>query len=280
MNARANGYKNRVLASLPARELSRLSPHLVTVDLPQHKSLLDGKAKEAYFLEVGIASVVVTLEEGDTVEVGVIGNDGVVGIPGLLGVENGTSRTFMQIQGSGYSIKPHILREQFERSGELRNYLQRYMQAFMVQTAQTAACNRVHGIEERLARWLLTCRDRMPSNQLRLTQTFLGQMLGAPRTTVTLAVGILERAGLIDHSRGTVVIRNRANWKTQRVSAIAQCATNINAIGCCRSALGQIISLKNEVPGGLWNPPLLLFLSLTTKGSSPIPLHDSSNQRL
>ena len=210
MNARANGYKNRVLASLPARELSRLSPHLVTVDLPQHKSLLDGKAKEAYFLEVGIASVVVTLEEGDTVEVGVIGNDGVVGIPGLLGVENGTSRTFMQIQGSGYSIKPHILREQFERSGELRNYLQRYMQAFMVQTAQTAACNRVHGIEERLARWLLSCRDRMPSNQLRLTQTFLGQMLGAPRTTVTLAVGILERAGLIDHARGTVVIRNRA----------------------------------------------------------------------
>ena len=94
--------------------------------------------------------------------------------------------------------------------GELRNYLQKYMQAFMAQTAQTAACNRVHGIEERLARWLLTCRDRMPSNQLRLTQTFLGQMLGAPRTTVTLAVGILERAGLIDHARGTVVIRNRA----------------------------------------------------------------------
>ena len=117
MNPRARPFKNRVLASLPASELGRLSPHLVPVDLPQHKSLLDGKAKEAYFLEVGIASVVVTLEEGDTVEVGVIGNDGVVGIPGLLGVENGTSRTFMQIQGSGYSIKPHILREEFERPG-------------------------------------------------------------------------------------------------------------------------------------------------------------------
>jgi len=123
---------------------------------------------------------------------------------------NHFKRTFIQIQGSGYSIKLRILKEEFERPGELRKYLQKYMQAFMAQTAQTAACNRVHGIEERLARWLLTCRDRMPSDQLQLTQTFLGQMLGSPRTTVTLAAGILERAGLIDHSRGVVVIRNRA----------------------------------------------------------------------
>ncbi len=210
MNPRGIRFKNRVLASLPAVEINRLSPHLVPIDLPQNKSLVDGKATAAYFLEVGIASVVVTLEDGETVEVGVIGNDGVVGIATLLGVENGTSRTFMQIEGTGYSIKPQILREEFERPGQLRTYLQRYMQAFMSQTAQTAACNRVHGIEERLARWLLTCRDRMPSDQLNLTQTFLGQMLGAPRTTVTLAAGILKRAGLIDHSRGTVLIRNRA----------------------------------------------------------------------
>jgi CRP-like cAMP-binding protein len=210
MNPRAPRFRNKVLASLPTAELGRISPHLVPLALPQNKSLLDGKATEAYFLEDGIASVVVTLEEGDTVEVGVIGNDGVVGIPGLLGVDNGTSRTFMQIQGAGYSIKTHILREQFERPGELRQRIHKYIQAFMAQTAQTAACNRLHDIEERLARWLLTCRDRMPSDQLQLTQTFLGQMLGAPRTTVTLAVGILERAGLIDHSRGLIVIRDRA----------------------------------------------------------------------
>jgi len=209
MNPRAPRFRNRILGSLSAGELSRLSPHLVPAALPQNKILLDGQASAAYFVEEGIASVVVTLEEGDTVEVGVIGNDGVVGIPTLLGVENGTTRTFMQIQGSGYSIKPNILREEFERPGELRQQLQKYMQAFMVQTAQTAACNRVHGIEERLARWLLTCRDRMPSDQLQLTQTFLAQMLGAPRTTVTLAAGILERAGLINHSRGVVIIRNR-----------------------------------------------------------------------
>jgi len=110
-----------------ASELSRISPHLIPIALPQHKNLLDGKATEAYFLEDGIASVVVTLEEGDTVEVGVIGNDGVVGIPGLLGVENGTSRTFMQIQGAGYSIETRILREEFERPGELRQYLQKYI---------------------------------------------------------------------------------------------------------------------------------------------------------
>jgi CRP-like cAMP-binding protein len=210
MNPRAKGFRNRILDSLSPGELARLSPHLEPITLEQHKSLLNGKAAEAYFLEDGIASVVVTLEEGETVEVGVIGNDGVVGIAGLLGVENGTSRTFMQIAGSGYSIKPDILREEFDRPGETRKQLQKYIQAFMVQTAQTAACNRVHGIEERLARWLLTCRDRMSTDQLNLTQTFLGQMLGAPRTTVTLAAGILKRAGLIDHSRGTVLIRNRA----------------------------------------------------------------------
>jgi CRP-like cAMP-binding protein len=203
-------YRNRVLAGLPKAEINRLKPHLSPITLKQETTLLDGTAPHAYFLEEGIASVVVSLKNGDTVEVGIIGIDGVVGLPILLGTEGAPGRTFVQIAGSGYRVNADILKEQFDRPSELRRHLQRYMQGFMVQSAQTAACNRLHNIEERLARWLLSCRDRTESDQLRLTHDFLGQMLGAPRTTVTLAAGLLHRAGLIDYSRGTVTIRNRA----------------------------------------------------------------------
>ncbi|MGC1648669.1 MAG: Crp/Fnr family transcriptional regulator [Candidatus Sulfotelmatobacter sp.] len=203
-------YKNRVLASLPKAELESLAPHLTPLDLPQEKILLDGKAPSAYFLEDGIASAVVSVADGGTVEVGVIGIDGVVGLPILLGTGHSPVLTFMQIAGSGFSIDAEKLKTAFEQNGDLRRHLQKYIQGFMVQTSQTAACNRLHNIEERLARWLLSCRDRMSSDRLALTQDFLGQMLGSPRTTVTLAVGLLERAGMIDHARGVVTVRDRA----------------------------------------------------------------------
>ena len=149
------------MAALPKAEINRLKPHLSLVAMEQEETLLDGKAGHAYFVEQGIASVVVTVNNGNTVEVGIIGIDGVVGLPILLGTGTAPGRTFVQIAGSAYRIKAEILKEEFDRPGELRNHLQRYMQAFLVQTAQTAACNRLHNIEERLARWLLSCRDRM-----------------------------------------------------------------------------------------------------------------------
>lgn len=210
MNRLAKPYKNRVLAALPRAEISRLKPHLEPVILKQGQALLDGKATHAYFLEEGIASVVVTLGNRDTVEVGMIGVDGVVGLPILLGTEGAPGRTFLQIEGSGFRIKARTIKEEFERPGELRHRLQRYIQAFLVQSAQTAACNRLHLIEERLARWLLTSRDRMESDRLPFTHEFLGQMLGAPRTTVTLAAGLLHSAGMIKYSRGVVIINDRA----------------------------------------------------------------------
>lgn len=202
-------YRNRVLASLPKEEIKRLQPHLSPVALKQRTMLMDGTSPYGYFLESGIASVVVTTEDGHMVEVGITGMDGVVGIPILLGTGGAPGTTFMQIGGYGYRIQASALKDEFERPGELRRHLHRYMQGFMVQSAQTAACNRLHNIEERLARWLMACRDRMESDELRLTQDFLGQMLGAPRTTVTLTTGILQRAGLIDHARGAVTILDK-----------------------------------------------------------------------
>lgn len=209
MNPPAQAYKNRALAALPKAEINRLRPHLSLVPLPQNQTLADGSIKDCYFLEDGLASVVQSVQNGDTVEVGIIGIDGVVGLPRLLGAKTQPGRTFIQVAGSGYRIDADILAREFERSGELRNYLQKYLQGFIVQTSQTAVCNRLHNIEERLARWLLTCRDRMETDRLQLTHDFLGQMLGAPRTTVTLAAGLLHRAGLIDYSRGVVTIKNR-----------------------------------------------------------------------
>jgi CRP-like cAMP-binding protein len=210
MNPPSQHYKNRILAALPKAEINRLVRHLSPVTLEQERTLLDGQAKYAYFLEQGMASVVIGLNNGNTVEVGVIGVDGVVGLPILFGTDGAPGRTFIQIKASGYRIKADALKKEFERPGELRRLLHKYMHGFLVQTAQTAACNRQHNIEERLARWLLTCRDRMDSDRLLLTHDFLGQMLGAPRTTVTLAAGLLHRAGLIDYSRGVVTIQNRA----------------------------------------------------------------------
>ncbi len=206
--SKKQAYRNRVLAALPKAEINRLKPHLSAVVLPQGEPLLDGKLRYGYFLEEGFASVVVTVKNGNTVEVGIIGVEGVVGLPILLGTGGMPGRTFIQIAGSGYRIKADILKQAFERPGGLRRHLQRYTQGFLVQSAQTAVCNRLHNIEERLARWLLSCRDRTGSEQLRLTQEFLAQMLGAPRTTVTLAAGLLHRAGLIHYSRGAVTLQN------------------------------------------------------------------------
>jgi CRP-like cAMP-binding protein len=202
-------YKNRVLATLPKSELDDLAPHLSPITLPLNEQLLDGRADYAYFLESGLASVVLSMEDGGTVEVGVIGRDGVVGLPILLGAERIPGRTFMQVEGSGFRIKAQHLKEQFERPGKLRDHLQKYLLANLVQSAQNAACNRLHKIAERLARWVLTCHDRVQSDRMPLTHEFLGQMLGAPRTTVTLAAQMLHQAGLIDYTRGHVTIKDR-----------------------------------------------------------------------
>ena len=170
---------------------------------------MKGRSKYAYFLEDGLASVVLPMENGATVEVAVIGRDGVVGLPMLLGAKTMPGQTYIQIAGSGFRVEAQRLRNEFERSSELRRHLEKYLLANLVQSAQNAACNRLHNIGERLARWLLTCHDRVQTDHMPLTHEFLAAMLGAPRTTVTLAAGILHKAGLIDYSRGHVTIKDR-----------------------------------------------------------------------
>jgi len=204
-------YRNRVLSSLTRAEHARLQPNLQRVLLPQHKDLaLPGeKIAYAYFLEDGMASIVVTMLNGISVEVGIVGREGLVGLPVLFGTGQIPTRSFMQISGSGYRIKSQYLKAEFDRPGKLRDTCGRYFQSHLVQVSNTAACNRVHNIEERLARWLLLCQDRTTLSLLPLTHEFLAQMLGTGRATVSLAAEILQRAKVIVYSRGKVEILDR-----------------------------------------------------------------------
>ena len=205
-------YKNRLLASLPPEVMQKFTPHLQPVDLPRNLPLYEaGQPIEfAYFLEGGICSIVATMQNGTTVEVGLVGREGFMGIPVLLGTVSCPNRSFMQIPGHGFRVKARILKEQFDASAPLRSYLLRCVQGALTQTAQTAACNRIHDLHERLARWLLMCRDRVQTDQIPITQELLAIMLGTRRSSVAVASARLQKAGLITHTRGRVAIHNRS----------------------------------------------------------------------
>ena len=203
-------FKNKILAALPETEIRNLVPHLSPVVLNAREILADGAPRFGYFLEEGLASVVITLPRGEEVEVAAVGSEGVVGVSLLLGVHEAPGRTSMQVNGLGFSVPAEHLRKAFENPSELQTRLQRYLQGFIVQMAQNSACNRHHQIIQRLARWLLTCHDRVQNDRMPLTHDVLGCVLGAPRATVTLAAGKLLRAGLIEYTRGHLTITDRA----------------------------------------------------------------------
>ncbi|MGA2651252.1 MAG: Crp/Fnr family transcriptional regulator [Terracidiphilus sp.] len=200
------------MASLPVEAIHLLTPHLVLVDLPRDRTLKEANqvAEGAYFLEGGICSIVATMEDGMTVEVGLIGREGFVGTAAVLDTGASPNRYFMQIPGYGFRMKAAVLRRLSDACTPLRMSLLRGVQGLLVQTAQTAACNRVHDLQERLARWLLMCRDRVQSDQIHITQEFLATMLGTRRSSVAVAAGILHKAGIITTTRGCVTILDHA----------------------------------------------------------------------
>jgi CRP-like cAMP-binding protein len=209
-NARIQ-YENRILARLPRAELNLFQHHLEAIDLPVKMFLHEaGRVSDyAYFPETGIASMVSTLKNGTTVEVGLIGRDGLVGLLSTMSGESLPFDCYMQVPGKGYRMKMKRLRDCFEARKVLRKKLLCAVQAQLVQMGQIAVCNRVHEIQERLARWLLSCHDRINSQEVLLTHEFLATMLGAPRSTVTLAAGGLQQAGYIEYTRGRVQILDR-----------------------------------------------------------------------
>jgi CRP-like cAMP-binding protein len=202
---------NRLLAALPEAEYQQLVPLLEYVPLPLKQVLYKrGESIEyVYFPHRAIVSLVSTPEEGSNVEVGLVGNEGIVGIPAALGDNIATTTAMVQREDSGMRMEASLLKTEFQQGGSLQNLLLRYTQALYAQTSQTAACNGLHQLDEKLARWLLLVCDRVESNELQLTQEFISQMLGVRRAGVTEAANRLQTAGLIRYTRGRITILNR-----------------------------------------------------------------------
>lgn len=210
-DAAGKAVNNVILLSLPDDEYNLLRPHLQPTELAQYRILNDPgeKIDFAYFLSEGMTSLVALSDDGRSVEVGIVGREGMVGMPLVGGLRRGTFRAIMQAPGRGSCIRSEVFQDVLRDASTLRAELSRFALMHGMQVAQLAACNRLHEVEQRLARWLLMCQDRVDSELLSLTHEFLAQMLGTGRPSVSLAVGILEDAGLIENLRGTVKILNR-----------------------------------------------------------------------
>ena len=199
---------NRLLAALPTAEYQRLAPNLTEVSLVLGQVICEPKEplQWVYFPQKAAVSFVSILENGSTTEVGLVGHEGVVGYPVVLGGQSMINCAIVQIPGLALRIEAKILMHQLQQSGKLQQLLLLHTQALLNQVSQTAACNRHHPIDKRLARWLLTAQDCVLSNEFRITQEFIANMLGTRRAGVTEAVGRLQQAGMIQTQRRKITI--------------------------------------------------------------------------
>lgn len=203
--------KNHILNALPKEDYERLRSHLeeVSLTLGQVVYQPDESIKYVYFPNNAMASVIATTPDGQCAEVGVIGREGAAGVSVLMGVDSTPHQTTIQLADGALRISTKAIREEFKRGGALQQILLRYMHAMMMQISQTALCNRLHSVEERLSRWLLMCHDRSATDELTLTQEFLSIMLGVNRPTVTTAALILQGGGFINYRRGKITVIDR-----------------------------------------------------------------------
>lgn len=203
--------RNRLLRLLPPGDLDRLWPRLEPVELSLKTVLLtpDAVVEAMHFVETGTVSMIAMLEDGAQVEVGLVGPEGVVGLPLLLGAPTSPLEGIVQVSGTALRLPAAGFRAALAEMPALLGLLLRYVDAFHVQVAQSAACNSRHQIEQRLARWLLMTHDRVESDRFFMTQEFMSTMLGVRRPGVTLAIGALQRAGLVRHSKGNVQVLDR-----------------------------------------------------------------------
>jgi CRP-like cAMP-binding protein len=199
---------NRLLSLLSPADYGRLAGHLERQPLAYRQSLYaaDTKIDTIYFIETGVGSLVNTMANGQAAEVGTIGNEGLVGVPIVLGDDRAPTAVYIQVPGEGLAMKASVFRKELARSQTMQVVMHRYVHALFNQVAQSAACNHFHSLEQRCCRWLLMTRDRMGTDDFLLTQEFLAMMLGVQRPGVSIAAGALQRAGLITYKRGNVSI--------------------------------------------------------------------------
>jgi CRP-like cAMP-binding protein len=213
----ASPRQNQLLAALPAADYERLFPHLEHIPLDLGQALYESGGEQDYvfFPTASIVSLLYVMEDASSAEIAIVGNEGVVGIALFMGGESTTSRAVVQSAGEGYRMRAGVLKAEFTKGGDLQHLLLRYTQALITQMAQTAVCNRHHTVEQQLCRWLLLSMDRLPSNELTMTQELIANMLGVRREGVTEAAGHLQAAGLIHYSRGKITVLDRPKLEQQ-----------------------------------------------------------------
>jgi CRP-like cAMP-binding protein len=220
-----SAVRNGLLKVLPPADFGRLAASLTPITLSLKQSLLeaDEPIGAAYFIETGMVSYLNYLEGGEALEVGLIGPEGMVGLPLILGVDSASFGAMVQMEGTALRIGPAALRQAVNESETLRNRLLRYMQALHVQVSQTAVCNKHHSLEERLTRWLLMAHDRAGEDQFPMTHEFMSLMLGVRRAGVSVTASVLKQAGLIHYKNGHMTILDRPGLE----DAACECYGNV-----------------------------------------------------
>ena len=211
MSKSENPLQNHLLNTLPHIEYERLLPHFELVEMPLGKVIYEpgGELNYVYFPTTCIVSLLYVMENGSSAEIAVIGNDGIVGVALFMGGGSMPNRAVVQSAGRAYRLRGQLLMKEFNQFGAMLHLLLRYTQALITQMAQTAVCNRHHSVDQQLCRWLLLSLDRLPSNELTMTQELIANMLGVRREGVTEAAGKLQKAGLILYSRGHITVLDR-----------------------------------------------------------------------
>lgn len=227
-----SAVKNRILAALPAAEFAHVAKSLTYVDLalgqPMHRA--GDLIVNVFFVESGFISALTILSDGQPLEIGLIGAEGVAGISVILGATHSYSETMCQTGGGAYRITVAALKEAVVHAPHLRDLLLRYVHVFGVQVAQTAACNAHHELSQRLARWLLSAHDRSGTPELSLTQDLIAVMLGVRRSTVSIAAGMLQRLGVIRYQHGRITITDRIGLENAACECHDAVATEYRAL--------------------------------------------------
>jgi CRP-like cAMP-binding protein len=218
-----NPNQNHLLAALPEAEFDRLAPHLQLVPMLLGETLYEpgGQLQHVYFPTTAIVSLLYNLESGSSAGIAGVGNEGILGISLFMGGDTTPSSAVVQTAGHGYRLQAKLLKEEFSRGGLVQRLLLRYTQALVTQMFQTAACNRHHSIEQQLCRWLLLTLDRLPSNDLIVTQELVASTLGVRREGITEAAGKLQRAGFIRYRRGHISVLERSGLETHACECYA-----------------------------------------------------------
>lgn len=215
--------QNHLLSALPEADFERLQPQLKLIPLQLGAALYepDVEMRHLYFPTNSIVSLLYVMADGASAEIAVVGNEGVVGVSLFMGGETTPSRAVVQSAGHAFRLPGKLLKEEFTRGGAMQHLLLRYTQALLTQMAQTAVCNRHHSLDQQLCRWLLLSLDRLPANELVMTQELIANMLGVRREGVTEAAGHLQLAGLIRYSRGRITVLDRPGLEARTCECYA-----------------------------------------------------------